>query len=129
MGLCCGICCHADVLCFDTVAAEEEVDEEEADEAESEDSDGEDAVESHSTDATQTEGDAVAMETEDSANRPDSQQKEAGSKKRATPTVCTGLPRSVQDLEALIGTVNHTVTQSVLPRLHKCLTAKVGPRR
>ncbi|XP_031438174.1 small subunit processome component 20 homolog isoform X1 [Clupea harengus] len=107
------------------VAAEEEVDEEEADEAESEDSDGEDAVESHSTDATQTEGDAVAMETEDSANRPDSQQKEAGSKKRATPTVCTGLPRSVQDLEALIGTVNHTVTQSVLPRLHKCLTAKV----
>ncbi|KAL2102527.1 hypothetical protein ACEWY4_001695 [Coilia grayii] len=105
-------------------AVEEEADEV-AEEEDSDESDAEDAAEPDSADATQTE-DAVAMETEDSATtKPDNQQKEAGPKKRPTPTVCTGLPRSVQDLEALIGSVHHTVTQSILPRLHKCLTAKV----
>ncbi|XP_048124200.1 small subunit processome component 20 homolog [Alosa alosa] len=104
----------------EAAATEIEDDEEEADEEDSEDSDGEDAMEPVST-----EGDAVAMETEDSATKPDVQQKEAESKKKSTPTVCTGLPQSVQDLEALIGTVHHSVTQSILPRLHKCLTAKV----
>lgn len=101
-------------------AMETEEDEAEAEEADSEDSDGEDAEEPDTT-----EGDAVAMETEDSANKAEGKQNEVGPKRKATPTVCTGLPRSIQDLEALIGTVHHTVIKSILPRLHKCLTAKV----
>lgn len=40
-------------------------------------------------------------------------------------SVSSGLPRSEKELESLISTIQQTVTNNVLPRLHKCLTAKV----
>lgn len=39
--------------------------------------------------------------------------------------VATGLPQSKEELESLISAIHQTVNESVLPRLHKCLTAKV----
>lgn len=39
--------------------------------------------------------------------------------------VPSGLPQSREELETLISTIHQTVNNSVLPRLHKCLTAKV----
>ncbi|XP_076578925.1 small subunit processome component 20 homolog [Chaetodon auriga] len=44
----------------------------------------------------------------------------------AKPTaVASGLPQSKEELESLITLIHQTVNNSVLPRLHKCLTAKV----
>lgn len=40
-------------------------------------------------------------------------------------TAVSGLPQSTEELESLIGLIHQTVNQSVLPRLHKCLNAKV----
>ncbi|KAM9327768.1 small subunit processome component 20 homolog [Pholidichthys leucotaenia] len=39
--------------------------------------------------------------------------------------VTSGLPQSVEELESLICLIHQTVSDTVLPRLHKCLTAKV----
>ncbi|KAJ8261989.1 hypothetical protein GJAV_G00160840 [Gymnothorax javanicus] len=39
--------------------------------------------------------------------------------------VPSGLPQSSEELESLITSIHQTVTDSVLPKLHKCLTAKV----
>ncbi|XP_026183080.1 small subunit processome component 20 homolog [Mastacembelus armatus] len=39
--------------------------------------------------------------------------------------VAIGLPQSKEELESLISAIHQTVNASVLPRLHKCLTAKV----
>ncbi|KAG7496109.1 small subunit processome component 20-like [Solea senegalensis] len=39
--------------------------------------------------------------------------------------VASGLPQSKEELESLIKAIHQTVNDSVLPRLHKCLTAKV----
>lgn len=39
--------------------------------------------------------------------------------------VHSGLPHSKDELETLIKAIHNTVNNSVLPRLHKCLTAKV----
>lgn len=36
-----------------------------------------------------------------------------------------GLPQSKEELESLISTIHQTVNDSVLPRLHRCLNAKV----
>lgn len=59
------------------------------------------------------------------------------SKKAATPVakvpalapppmaVSSGLPQSTEELGTLISAIHQTVTNSVLPRLHKCLNAKV----
>lgn len=47
----------------------------------------------------------------------------AGASKPAA--VHSGLPQSKDELEALIKAIHNTVNNSVLPRLHKCLTAKV----
>ncbi|XP_018603010.1 small subunit processome component 20 homolog [Scleropages formosus] len=43
----------------------------------------------------------------------------------ALKTISTGLPKSKEELEALIASIHHTVAESILPKLHKCLTAKV----
>lgn len=40
-------------------------------------------------------------------------------------TAVSGLPQSAEELESLIGLIHQTVNESVLPRLHKCLNAKV----
>lgn len=47
---------------------------------------------------------------------------DAASKASVVPS---GLPQGKEDLEALIKTIHDSVSNSVLPRLHKCLTAKV----
>ncbi|MEQ2190623.1 hypothetical protein XENOCAPTIV_002659 [Xenoophorus captivus] len=39
--------------------------------------------------------------------------------------VASGLPQSREELESLIAAIHQTVNDSVLPRLNKCLTAKV----
>lgn len=39
--------------------------------------------------------------------------------------VASGLPQSREELESLIVAIHQTVNDSVLPRLNKCLTAKV----
>ncbi|XP_045928602.1 small subunit processome component 20 homolog, partial [Micropterus dolomieu] len=52
----------------------------------------------------------------------------AGAKGPAVPeptAVASGLPQSKEELESLISAIHQTVNNSVLPRLHKCLTAKV----
>ena len=41
------------------------------------------------------------------------------------PAVSSGLPQSKEELESLITAIHATVNNSVLPRLNKCLTAKV----
>lgn len=43
----------------------------------------------------------------------------------ATLAASSGLPQSAGELESLISTIHQTVTNTVLPRLQKCLTAKV----
>lgn len=40
--------------------------------------------------------------------------------------VSSGLPQSKEELESLISVIHETVNNSVMPRLHKCLTAKVS---
>lgn len=40
--------------------------------------------------------------------------------------VSSGLPQSKEELESLINLIHNTVNSSVLPRLHKCLNAKVS---
>lgn len=40
-------------------------------------------------------------------------------------TAVSGLPQSAEELESLIGLIHQTVNESVMPRLHKCLNAKV----
>nr|XP_057934713.1 small subunit processome component 20 homolog [Doryrhamphus excisus] len=70
---------------------------------------------------------AVGMETTDGGEKVIS--KETAKKKRPSASkpapVSYGLPQSKEDLEVLISTIYESVNGSVLPRLHKCLTAKV----
>lgn len=40
--------------------------------------------------------------------------------------VSSGLPQSKEELESLISVIHEAVNNSVMPRLHKCLTAKVS---
>lgn len=92
---------------------------------ESDASDGEEPME---VDGKPTQSD-VPMETnsavvesvsKDAASR--GAERAAASKPAA---VHSGLPHSKDELEALIKAIHNTVNNSVLPRLHKCLTAKV----
>lgn len=68
----------------------------------------------------------VAMET-DTADR---ETKAPAAKVKVQPgpgsaSAASGLPQSAEELEALIALIHRNVSQNVLPRLHKCLTAKV----
>uniref|UniRef100_A0A1A8FK18 UTP20, small subunit (SSU) processome component, homolog n=1 Tax=Nothobranchius korthausae TaxID=1143690 RepID=A0A1A8FK18_9TELE len=68
----------------------------------------------------------VPMETEPA----EGQKKEASNKSKTKtapklPVVSSGLPQSREELEYLISAIHVTVNVSVLPRLSKCLTAKV----
>lgn len=71
----------------------------------------------------------VPMETEPAGGEEvDAKVARTKSKSQAAPkvaAVCSGLPQSREELEALIQTIHRTVNDSVLPRLNKCLTAKV----
>lgn len=88
----------------------------------SDDSDNDEAMEMDGA----TSGD-VPMETEPAGGEKDAA-KAAPTKSKAAPklaAVCSGLPQSREELKTLIQTIHQTVNDSVLPRLNKCLTAKV----
>ncbi|XP_017285401.1 small subunit processome component 20 homolog isoform X2 [Kryptolebias marmoratus] len=73
----------------------------------------------------------VPMETDSAEGEKQDVSKEVAStksKSEAAPklaAMCSGLPQSREELESLIKTIHQTVNDSVLPRLNKCLTAKV----
>ncbi|KAG7320342.1 hypothetical protein KOW79_016195 [Hemibagrus wyckioides] len=98
---------------------EGEEEEEHAEVMDSDESDMEDAM----------DADAVATATDemDTGEGEAAKPKEVAEAKpkRMRPVISSGLPQSQEELEALISSIHNTVTQSVLPRLHKCLIAKV----
>ncbi|XP_044041482.1 small subunit processome component 20 homolog isoform X2 [Siniperca chuatsi] len=102
-------------------------DEEQAAADESDASDDEEAMEVDSKTAPSD----VPMETDTTNGEKDVVSKDAattGAKGPAAPkptAVASGLPQSKEELESLISAIHQTVNNSVLPRLHKCLTAKV----
>ncbi|KAG9345665.1 hypothetical protein JZ751_008809 [Albula glossodonta] len=71
----------------------------------------------------------AAMEVgQDSAGKADESKTTAEGEapvNRPVGKVPNGLPQSREELESLISAIHHTVTESILPKLHKCLTAKV----
>ncbi|XP_008399503.1 small subunit processome component 20 homolog isoform X2 [Poecilia reticulata] len=82
-----------------------------------------------------TSDDEEAMETDDkaaSASVPMETKSAARAASRISakaaptaPPVSSGLPQSREELESLMAAIHKTVNDSVLPRLNKCLTAKV----
>ncbi len=98
----------------------EEAEDEAAETMDMDESDAEDAME------TDEAGAAVSTATDAETKCPAKPKESKESQmKKVPPVVSSGLPQSERDLEALISSIHHTVTQSVLPKLHKCLTAKV----
>ncbi|XP_029616907.1 small subunit processome component 20 homolog [Salmo trutta] len=125
-----------------STVVDEEGDEDEVAAVESEESDTEEAMETETdTKATTVEtAKVVAMETdvaetaEGVAMETNATESTAGPKavpvKKPTPSTRapaapSGLPQNKAELEALITSIHATVQNAVLPRLHKCLTAKV----
>ncbi|XP_066524697.1 small subunit processome component 20 homolog [Hoplias malabaricus] len=106
----------------------DEQEEEQAEAMESDESDAEDAMETSNADAsakvTAVSSETSAMDT-GASDTGKSKEGKQSQLKRATPVISSGLPQSKEELEALISSIHRTVTQSILPRLHKCLTAKV----
>ncbi|XP_073694690.1 small subunit processome component 20 homolog [Garra rufa] len=87
-----------------------------------------DTDESDAEDAMETEeaGAAVSTPTDAETEGPKKTKEGKENQMNKVPLVVnSGLPQSQRDLEALVSTIHHTVTQTVLPKLHKCLTAKV----
>ncbi|XP_024150464.1 small subunit processome component 20 homolog [Oryzias melastigma] len=80
-------------------------------------------------DAMETDGktDDVPMETEaaEGEGGGPAEEKSKAKGKTGRSAVPSGLPQSREELEALVSAIHQTVNDSVLPRLHKCLTAKV----
>uniref|UniRef100_A0A8C4I8L6 Small subunit processome component 20 homolog n=1 Tax=Dicentrarchus labrax TaxID=13489 RepID=A0A8C4I8L6_DICLA len=72
----------------------------------------------------------IPMETDTTIGQKNAVAKEAattGVQGPAAPqhtAIASGLPQSTEELESLISAIHKTVNNSVLPRLHKCLTAK-----
>ncbi|KAK7901998.1 hypothetical protein WMY93_018767 [Mugilogobius chulae] len=96
-------------------------------------SEDEDAMETESKDqadvTTDTKTD-VSMETDSTDTQKDSAKVAVSETKeiinsKVPAGVATGLPQSKEELESLIKAIHQTVNESVLPRLQKCLTAKV----
>lgn len=102
---------------------EGEEEEEHAEVMDSDESDMEDAMETNDADAV-----ATATDEMDTGEGETAKPKEVAKAKpkRMRPVISSGLPQSQEELEALISSIHNTVTQSVLPRLHKCLIAKVS---
>ncbi|XP_074082789.1 small subunit processome component 20 homolog [Macrotis lagotis] len=65
------------------------------------------------------EGEEAKSLTEASENLPDSSAKEA----EGVAPLFAGLPQSKEELENLVKQIHKTVTNSILPKLHKCLSA------
>ncbi|XP_030621601.1 small subunit processome component 20 homolog [Chanos chanos] len=112
----------------DAGAMDEDANEEE--QMDSEESDGEETMEtdevtkeSEAKEAVTAATDAMETGTDDAAVKPKPAAKVDG--RKPPPVVSSGLPQSREDLETLLTSIHHTVTTTILPRLHKCLTAKV----
>ncbi|KAK5849173.1 hypothetical protein PBY51_008835 [Eleginops maclovinus] len=111
----------------DASAAMEADDEEQAAADESDASDGEEAMEVEG----KTDPSDVPMETDTNIGENGIVSKKVAAtvvKAPAAPqpiAVSSGLPQSTEELESLISAIHQTVTNSVLPRLHKCLNAKI----
>ncbi|XP_072311103.1 small subunit processome component 20 homolog [Eucyclogobius newberryi] len=110
--------------------------EENAAEDEDEASDDESAMETNSKDqpdvAKDTKTADVTMETDNTDAQKDSDTAKVSVgvtirtiQPKAPAGVATGLPKSKEDLETLISAIHRSVIENVLPRLQKCLTAKV----
>ncbi|CAL1568682.1 unnamed protein product [Knipowitschia caucasica] len=67
----------------------------------------------------------IAMETDSTDAQQDSGVTVCEGKPTTIPKVSTGLPQSREELQTLVTAIHKTVNESVLPRLQKCLTAKV----
>lgn len=93
------------------------------DEAEAKELDASDDEEAMETDDKAASA-SVPMETE-SAAQATASRIPAKAAPTAPPVSC-GLPQSREELESLMAAIHQTVNDSVLPRLNKCLTAKVG---
>ncbi|XP_056281018.1 small subunit processome component 20 homolog isoform X2 [Pseudoliparis swirei] len=107
-----------------------EVDAEDEDQAAAGESDASDDEEAMEVDGKTAPTD-VPMETDTASREEHVASKEGATSEAKTPTgpkpfvVASGLPQSTGELESLIRAIHQTVTNSVLPRLHKCLTAKI----
>ncbi|KAM9407228.1 small subunit processome component 20 homolog isoform 1-T1 [Salvelinus alpinus] len=125
-----------------STVVDEEGDEEEVAAVESEESDTEEAMETETDTKTTTIDTAevvtmekgaaetvegVAMETNatESTAEPKAVPVRKPNPSTRAPAAPSGLPQSKAELEALITSIHATVQNAVLPRLHKCLTAKV----
>uniref|UniRef100_H3CN87 UTP20 small subunit processome component n=1 Tax=Tetraodon nigroviridis TaxID=99883 RepID=H3CN87_TETNG len=101
------------------------VDAEEEERVGSDASDGEEAMEVDAEAAPAP----LPAETEGALVEEASEKTTSGGAERAAPSgpgaASSGLPQSREELEALVKSIQETVSNSVLPRLHKCLTAKV----
>ncbi|XP_034530006.1 small subunit processome component 20 homolog [Notolabrus celidotus] len=112
----------------EAVSAADEADDE--DQAAAEESDASDDEEAMEVDSAAAPSD-IPMETDATNRAKDVASKSApttGTKGTAAPkpfTVPSGLPQSKEELETLIKAIHETVNNSVLPRLHKCLNAKI----
>ena len=130
-------------LVVSTVVDDDGDEEEEAAAVESEESDTEEAMETETDTKTTTietatvvtmdtgaaetvEG--VAMETTATESIEEPKAVPARKPTPSTTAAPSGLPQSKAELEALITSIHATVQNAVLPRLHKCLTAKVHTR-
>ena len=99
-------------------------------------SDGQETAVEDEEVAMETDGKAeandVAMETDEEVDDSDEEDDEAVAaakpkkkkEARADP-VASGLPKNKAELESLIRNIHKSVQTNILPRLHKCLTAKV----
>nr|XP_046234375.1 small subunit processome component 20 homolog isoform X2 [Scatophagus argus] len=102
-------------------------DEEQPAADESDASDDEEAMEIDGKNAPS----GVPMEVDAAGGEKDVISKEAATSRGNGPAapkhtpVASGLPQSREELESLVSAIHETVNNSVLPRLHKCLNAKV----
>lgn len=100
------------------------------DEAADEETDGSDDEEAMETEDKNAPSD-VPMETDDNDKEKEATTTKAKAPAAAKPVaakpvaVASGLPQSQEELESLISAIHQSVNNNVLPRLHKCLTAKV----
>ncbi|KAK2893002.1 hypothetical protein Q8A67_012990 [Cirrhinus molitorella] len=98
----------------------EEAEDEAAETMDMNESDAEDAMETEEAEAAVST--ATDAETEAPAKPKEGEERQT---KRVPHAVSSGLPLSQRDLETLVSTIHRAVTESILPKLQKCLTAKV----
>ncbi|KAM4523536.1 small subunit processome component 20 homolog [Fundulus diaphanus] len=98
--------------------------EDEAAAEELETSDDEEAMETEDKTAVPMETEATTRGEKDEAERASTSKTTTKAAPKVAP-VASGLPQSREELESLIAAIHQTVNDSVLPRLNKCLTAKV----